>query len=63
MLATTISSLQLSIAALRIGVGAGIAAYSVTPGHNRSNNGVASLAYSRSKNGVVSLAYAPGIHV
>jgi len=27
------------------------------PGHSRSKNGVASLAYSRSKNGVASLAY------
>jgi hypothetical protein len=27
------------------------------PGHSRSKNGVASLAYGRSKNGVASLAY------
>jgi hypothetical protein len=31
------------------------------PGHSRSKNGVASLAYSRSKNGVASLAYDPAI--
>jgi hypothetical protein len=31
------------------------------PGHNRSKNGVASLAYDRSKNGIASLAYKPGI--
>jgi len=33
------------------------------PGHSRSKNGVASLAYGRSKNGVASLAYGPAIYV